>query len=82
MHTFHGKNVSLIIEEILFTLFIGDVEVKTLKLLMYAVINLLVLNVSVSPLFAQAPTTPKILFTSVREGNYEVYVMNADGSHQ
>ena len=29
-----------------------------------------------------APTTPKILFTSVRDGNYEVYIMNVDGSGQ
>jgi len=55
---------------------------KTVKLLVYAVTSLLVLNVSVSLLFAQVPTTPKILFTSVRDGNYEVYIMNADGSHQ
>ena len=55
---------------------------KTVKLLVYAVTSLLVLNVSVSLLLAQAPTTPKILFTSARDGNYEVYIMNADGSHQ
>ena len=29
-----------------------------------------------------APTTSKILFTSVRDGNYEVYIMNTDGSNQ
>ncbi len=55
---------------------------KTVRLLVYAVASLLILHVSVSPLFAKTPTTPKILFTSVREGNYEVYIMNADGSHQ
>ena len=34
-------------------------------------------------LFAnKAPTTPKILFTSSRDGNYEVYTMNPDGSEQ
>ena len=32
--------------------------------------------------FAKAPTTPKILFTSSRDGNSEVYVMNPDGSEQ
>ena len=37
---------------------------------------------TVSPLFAKAPTTPKILFTSSRDGNLEVYVMNPDGSEQ
>ena len=29
-----------------------------------------------------APTTPKILFTSARDGDYEIYMMNADGSDQ
>ena len=33
-------------------------------------------------IFAEAPTTPKILFTSSRDGNYEVYMMNPDGSEQ
>ena len=37
---------------------------------------------TVSPLFAKAPTTPKILFTSRRTGNLEVYMMNPDGSEQ
>ena len=55
---------------------------KTVSLLVCAMANLLILNVSVSPLFAKAPTTPKILFTSVRDRNYEVYIMNADGSNQ
>ncbi len=31
---------------------------------------------------SKAPTTPKILFTSTRDGNREVYVMNPDGSEQ
>ena len=55
---------------------------KIVRLLVYAITNLFVLNVSVAPLFAEVPATPKILFTSVRDGNYEVYVMDADGSHQ
>ena len=33
-------------------------------------------------IFAEAPTTPKILFTSTRDGNDEVYMMNPDGSEQ
>ena len=37
---------------------------------------------TMSPLFAKAPTTPKILFTSTRDGNREVYMMNPDGSEQ
>ena len=53
---------------------------KTTRLLGVAISILLVLNASVCPLFAEAPTTPKILFTSARDGNYEVYSMNPDGS--
>ena len=37
---------------------------------------------NVIPVFAQAPTTPKILFTSARDGNREIYIMNPDGSEQ
>ena len=31
---------------------------------------------------AKAPPTPKILFTSARDGNYEIYMMNPDGTEQ
>lgn len=30
----------------------------------------------------KAPTSPKILFTSSRDGNWEIYIMNPDGSDQ
>ncbi len=55
---------------------------KITRLLGFLILNLLVLNASVHPLFAKTPTTPKILFTSARDGNYEVYIMNPDGSEQ
>ena len=55
---------------------------KAMRLLVCAIVNLLVLNVSIFPLFAKTPTTPKILFTSVPDGNYEVFIMNPDGSEQ
>ena len=56
---------------------------KTTRLLVLAISILLVLNASVCPLFAEAPTTPKILFTSAAwDGNYEIYSMNPDGSEQ
>ena len=42
----------------------------------------LMLCVNVCPVFAKAPTTPKILFTSFLESNYEVSVMNPDGTEQ
>ena len=55
---------------------------KTPRLLVFAISVLLLLNASIPPLFAEAPTTPKILFTSARDGNREVYIMNPDGSEQ
>ena len=55
---------------------------KIRRLLGFVILNLLVLTVGISPLFAKAPTTPKILFTSTRDGNREVYMMNPDGSEQ
>ena len=55
---------------------------KTTRLLGFAILTLLVMNICVYPLFAKAPTTPKILFTSAREGNRDVYIMNPDGSEQ
>ena len=42
----------------------------------------LMLCVNVFPVFAKAPLTPKILFTSLRDGNREVYIMNPDGTEQ
>ena len=55
---------------------------NTIRLSTLAIVISLVLNANVPPLFAEAPTTPKILFTSNRDGNYEVYMMNPDGSEQ
>ena len=48
----------------------------------FRILTLFLLCIKVSPLFAEAPTTPKILFTSARDGNREVYIMNPDGSEQ
>ena len=47
----------------------------------FCLLNLM-LCVNVAPLFAKAPTTPKILFTSTRDGNRDVYIMNPDGTEQ
>ena len=55
---------------------------KTIQLLVFVLLLLMMLNVGVSPIFAKAPTTPKILFTSSRDGNREIYMMNSDGSEQ
>ncbi len=46
------------------------------------VISALLLFSSVSAVWAKAPTTPKIAFTSTRDGNDEIYIMNPDGSAQ
>ena len=48
----------------------------------FCIILLTLMCGTVSPLFAKVPTTPKILFTSTRDGNREVYMMNPDGSEQ
>ena len=55
---------------------------RMIKLLVLFSFNLLILHVDVFPVFAKAPTTPKILFTSSRDGNREIYIMNPDGSEQ
>ena len=40
------------------------------------------LCVSISSVFAKAPATAKIVFTSSRDNNREIYIMNPDGSGQ
>ena len=37
---------------------------------------------SICRIWAQAPETPKIAFTSSREGNRDIYLMNPDGTQQ
>ena len=54
----------------------------TMRLLVFFLLKVLVLNTNVYSVFAKAPTTPKILFTSTRDGNREIYTMNPDGSEQ
>ena len=55
---------------------------KTTQLSVFTISVLLVLNANVCSLLAKAPTTSKILFTSTRDGNREIYTMNPDGSEQ
>ena len=40
------------------------------------------LCLNIYPVLAKAPTTPKIVFTSARDKNREIYIMNPDGSDQ
>ena len=55
---------------------------RMMRLLAFLLFNTLVLSVSAFPLLAKAPTTPKILFTSAPADDYDVYIMNPDGSEQ
>ncbi len=51
-------------------------------LFIFSMILLMLICGGVYRVFAKAPTTPKILFTSTQDGNREVYMMNPDGSEQ
>ena len=44
------------------------------------ILSLLLFCANVYPIFAQAPTTPKIAFMTARNKNRDVYLMNPDGS--
>ncbi len=48
----------------------------------FSILSLMLLCANICSVFAKAPTTSKILFTSTRDGNREVYSMNPDGSEQ
>lgn len=52
-----------------------------MKSILYTLSTLLALGI-LSTTLAKAPPTPKIVFTSNREGNFEIYTMNPDGSEQ
>ena len=53
-----------------------------MKLLCYALSTFLAFSLLSISAFAKAPETAKIVFTSNREGNSEIYIMNPDGSDQ
>lgn len=55
---------------------------KIVRLFVFAIASLWVLNVSTPPVFAKAPATEKIVFASFRDGNREIYLMNPDGTQQ
>ena len=48
----------------------------------FSITLLMLICGTMSPLFAKAPTTSKIVFTSRRDGNFEIYSMKPDGSDQ
>ena len=53
-----------------------------MKLLCYALSAFLAFSLLSISAFAKAPETAKIVFTSRRDGNFEIYSMNPDGSDQ
>ena len=50
--------------------------------LAFYIMSGILLCANVSSLFAKAPETAKIVFRSMRDGNFEIYTMNPDGSDQ
>ena len=55
---------------------------KTLSLLLYLVLSVVLLYGAVCPIWAGSPKTAKIAFVSARDSNREIYLMNPDGSEQ
>lgn len=47
-----------------------------------SIVSTVLLAVSISPVFAKAPTIAKVAFGSDRDGNREIYIMNPDGTQQ
>ncbi len=55
---------------------------KTIPLLVFIILSAVAVNASILSALAKAPKTAKIVFTSTRDGNKEIYTMNPDGSQQ
>lgn len=55
---------------------------KITRLFVLCSLSFALVLASVYPLSARAPKTEKITFSSNRDGNWEIYVMNPDGSDQ
>lgn len=49
------------------------------QLFVLCVLNVVMLCASIGNVFAQAPATAKIVFSSIRNGHWEIYTMNTDG---
>ena len=55
---------------------------RNLYLSFFFVLSSVMLCLNIYPVFAKVPTTAKIVFTSARDNNREIYIMNPDGSGQ
>ena len=49
---------------------------------MGVLLSLILVCSSIYCIWAEAPETPKIVFSSTREGNRDIYLMNPDGTQQ
>lgn len=53
---------------------------KITRFFVIPILSLALIFVNVCPLFARAPKTEKIAFSSNRDGAWDIYIMNPDGS--
>ena len=49
------------------------------RLFVLCILSVVMLCPCTSPVLAKAPDTAKIVFTSTRDGDWEIYTMNTDG---
>ncbi len=57
-------------------------QIYTKLIILCCIIGTFLLFGSISAVRSEAPTSGKIVFTSTRDGNSEIYIMNPDGSDQ
>ena len=55
---------------------------KSIRIFIFCWVGLALVFTHVGRVWAQAPKTEKIAFSSNRKGNWEIYIMNPDGSRQ
>lgn len=55
---------------------------KSLRIFTFCCVGLVLVFTQADQVLANAPKTPKIAFASNRDGNYEIYIMNPNGTGQ
>ena len=55
---------------------------KSIRIFIFGSVGLALVFMHADQVLAKAPATAKIAFTSDRDGNYEIYIMNPDGTGQ